>query len=54
MVCRQGKGEAGFVADVRLVFENVPLYAGPETGVYKMVCDCDKGVDVVMPGLMRT
>lgn len=35
--CRRGKGEAGFVSDVRLVFANAELYAQPESAVYKMV-----------------
>ena len=36
-VRRKGRGEAGFVSDVRLVFNNTSLYAQPETSVFKMV-----------------
>ena len=35
-ICSAGKGEAGFVADVRLVFDNVALYSTPEASVFKM------------------
>ena len=35
----RGGGEAGFVADIRLVFDNCALYSTPDSAVQKMVCD---------------